>query len=207
MKLTYNSERPTLPMPEYGRHVQQMVEHCLTVEDREERNHVAMSIVNIMGQLFPHLRDVEDFRHKLWDHLHIMAGFQLDVDSPYPKPKPEKLMEDPRPLKYPHRNIAYGHYGKVVENMIEEAIKIEDKDKQNALVKTLANLMKRSYLTWNRDSVRDDVIKKDLEEMSGGKLTVDMEDLAPAQKLAPKVVENKNRGKRKRKKGGRKRRN
>src|SRR5690554_4883350 len=117
--MKYNSQRPDLIIPEYGRNIQNMVDHIKTIEDREERNKASLAIIKIMGQLFPYLRDMEDFKHKLWDHLHIMSNFELDVDSPYPPPSPDKLKQRPKPMPYPQGDIRYGHYGKTIERMIE----------------------------------------------------------------------------------------
>lgn len=202
MKLTYNSERPDLIIPEYGRHIQNMVDHLMTIEDREERNKEAQAIINVMGQLFPHLRDVEDFRHKLWDHLYIMSKFQLDLDSPYPKPSPETLDEKPKQLKYPQRNIRYGHYGVIVQDMIADAKKREPGEERDAYSLAIGNLMKRLYLQWNRDTVKDEQIANDLKELSGGTLTIVPDTLADAAKLLPPSMRNDNsnmpkRGKRK----------
>ncbi len=166
--LEYNSVREHLVMPEYGRNVQRMIEYCMTVTDREQRNKVAQSIISVMGQLNPHLRDVEDFKHKLWTHLFLISGFQLDVDSPYPKPSPEVFLEKPARLTYPRKNIKFGHYGKTVELLIAKAKDYGEGEEKKALVMMIANLMKRSYLAWNRDSVTDEVILEHLEMLSDG---------------------------------------
>ena len=171
--LEYNSQREDLIISEYGRHLQKMVQHCTTIEDREERNKVARDIIDIMGQLFPHLRDVDDFKHKLWDHLFIMSKFQLDVDSPYPKPEPQQFLEKPQRIDYPKGKIRYGHYGRLVPTFIGEALKSDSAEDRKSMAVVIANLMKRSYLQWNRDAVRDDVIIRDLEELSNGQLTVE----------------------------------
>lgn len=167
-QMEYNSQREHLVMPEYGRNVQRMIEYCMTIEDREQRNKVAQSIIMVMGQLNPHLRDVEDYRHKLWTHLFLISGFQLDVDSPYPKPSPELFVEKPQRLTYPRKNIKFGHYGKTVELLIAKAKEYPEGEEKTALVMMIANLMKRSYLAWNRDSVTDEVILEHLEMLSEG---------------------------------------
>lgn len=169
-QLKYNTSQPKLIIPEYGRNIQKMIDYAINVKDKEERNKVARSIIDIMGQLNPHLRDVTDFKHKLWDHLFIISDFKLDVDSPYPKPTRETFISKPDQLKYPSRKIKYGHYGKTVERLIEKAIEYTEGEEKQALVASIANLMKRSYLNWNRDSVTDEVIIKQLEQLSGGKL-------------------------------------
>lgn len=160
-------------IPEYGRNIQKMVEHAITVEPREERNKVAQSIINVMGQLNPHLRDIVDFKHKLWDHLFIISDFKLDVDSPYPIPDKETIFKKPEPLAYPQNKIKFKHYGKSVENFIAEAIKMKDGEEKTELIRAIANLMKKSYLTWNRESVDDDLIFSDLKLLSKGQLQVD----------------------------------
>lgn len=169
----YNTRRPQMVIPEYGRNIQKMVEHAISIENREERNRVAQSIINVMGQLNPHLRDIVDFKHKLWDHLFIISDFKLDVDSPYPYPDKEKIFEKPKPLDYPQSNIRFKHYGKSVEAFIAKAIEMNDGEEKTELIKTIANLMKKSYLTWNRESVDDDLIVSDLKLLSKGQLKLD----------------------------------
>ncbi len=126
MELEYNTSRNKLVISEYGRHIQKLVEHAIEIKDKKDRQHFVEGIINIMGDLNPHLRDVADFKHKLWDHLYVISDFKLDVDSPYEKPIIEKLFEKPEPLDYPNSKIKYNHYGKVIEKMILEAIKMED---------------------------------------------------------------------------------
>ena len=168
--MEYNSQRDRLILPEYGRNIQKMVQFAMGIEEREKRNVVANAIIDVMGQLNPHLRDVEDFKHKLWTHLFLMSDFQLDVDSPYPKPEASSFVEPPKRLEYPTSEIKYGHYGRTLQLLIDKAITYEEGDEKDALVLTIGNLMKRSYLTWNRDSVSNEVIGYHLEELSGGKL-------------------------------------
>lgn len=168
--MEYNSQRPKLIISEYGRHIQKMVDNACAIEDREQRNQAARAIIVVMGQLNPHLRDQSDFRHKLWDHLFIMSDFRLDVDSPYPIPSRESLATKPSPLKYPSNLIRYKHYGKIVENLIDNARKIEDPSLKESMVSAIAHHLKKSYLAWNRDSVADDIIFKDLKDLSSGLL-------------------------------------
>lgn len=168
--MEYNTSQPKMIIPEYGRNIQKMIDFAITVADREERNRVARAIIDVMGQLNPHLRDVTDFKHKLWDHLFIISDFQLDVDSPYPKPTRETFQTKPELLKYPSNDIRYKHYGKTVERIIAKAREYPEGEERNELVNQIANLMKRSYLNWNRDSVNDEVILKQLEELSKGEL-------------------------------------
>ncbi len=172
MELEYNSSRNKLVISEYGRHIQKLVEHALTLKDKEKRQKMANGIIDIMGELNPQLRDVADFKHKLWDHLFVISNFELDVDSPYEKPIIEKLFEKPEPLAYPNSKIKYNHYGKVIELMIDEAIKMEDQELKSKLVIAIANQMKKSYVNWNLDTVEDEIILNQLTKLSKGKLSV-----------------------------------
>jgi hypothetical protein len=168
--LEYNTDLPPLIISEYGRNIQRMVDFAITVQDREERNKVARAIIDVMGQLNPHLRDVNDFKHKLWDHLFVISKFKLDVDSPYPKPSPETFTKKPDPVPYPRSNIRYKHYGKIVEDLIQKAIEMEDGEMKDTFVENVANVMKSFYITWNKDSVADEVIIEQLLALSKGKL-------------------------------------
>lgn len=170
--MQYNTSQPRLIISEYGRNIQKMIEFACSVEQKEERNKVASAIIQVMGQLNPHLRDVTDFKHKLWDHLFIISDFKLDVDSPYPMPSKETFISKPDRVKYQNNNIKYKHYGKTVELLIEKAIAYQDGPEKDALIGSIANLMKKSYLNWNRDSVNDDMILAHLSELSDGKLKV-----------------------------------
>jgi hypothetical protein len=172
LKLEYNSQRPDLVIPEYGRNVHRMIEYCLAVEDREERNKVANATISVMGQLCPYLRDIEDFKHKLWDHLHIMSDFKLDVDSEYEKPTPEKFLEPPHRIEYPDKSFRYGHYGKYLEKMITKVADYEPGEDRDQFALVVANLMKKHYLTWNRDTVDDETILKQLTDLSDGKVAL-----------------------------------
>ena len=170
--IEYNSERPKLIIPEYGRHIQKMVDQAIAKETKEERNKVASSIIAVMGNLNPHLRDVTDFQHKLWDQLFIISDFKLDVDSPYPIPKREELQEYPKSLEYPQNFPKYRFYGNNIKRMIDVAIGWEDGEKKDALVITIANHMKKCFLNWNKDTVENDVIFNHLFELSDGKLNL-----------------------------------
>jgi hypothetical protein len=155
---------------EYGRNIQKMIEHIMTVEDREKRNQLTRATINVMGQLNPHLRDVNDFKHKLWDHLFIMSDFELDVDSPYPKPSAQLLARKPERLAYPANNITFKHYGRHIERIIEKACEMEEGEEKTALIRLIANHLKKSYLAWNRDAVTDEEIASHLAHLSDGKL-------------------------------------
>jgi hypothetical protein len=170
--LEYNSERKPLIIPEYGRHLQKLIDQAVAVENREERNKLAKYIISVMGSMNPHLRDVPDFQHKLWDQIFIMSNFELDVDSPYPIPSKEVLQLKPDPLKYPQNFPKYRFYGNNITYMIEKANQWEDGEMKQALVRVIANHMKKSYLSWNKDTVTDAVIFEHLYELSGGKLNL-----------------------------------
>jgi hypothetical protein len=172
MTFDYNTTRKKLVLPEYGRHIHKLVDYIMNIEDREERNRAAQALVVIMGNLNPHLRDVSDFKHKLWDHLAIISDFKLDIDSPYPLPTKDILDEKPRKVPYNQNPIHYKHYGRIIELMIQKAIEKPEGEERQALITTIANLMKRQYLTWNRDSVTDEVILKDLCELSNGQINI-----------------------------------
>lgn len=173
MNFDYNTTRSQLILAEYGRNVQNMVKYIIELPDIEERNKYAQAVIDLMGFLNPHLRDVADFKHKLWDHLHIISGYKIDVDSPYPKPSPEAELIRPKHIGYPQQRITYKHYGKTVETMIEKAKSVEDPERRAAMVQGIANFMKMAYVTWNKDSVADETIFKNLRELSGGQLQLD----------------------------------
>ncbi|MBK1438918.1 DUF4290 domain-containing protein [Parapedobacter sp. ISTM3] len=170
MDFDYNSTRPKLILAEYGRNVQNMVDYITTLPTKEERNNHAQVVIDMMGFLNPHLRDVADFKHKLWDHLHIISDFKIDVDSPYPIPERDAIHPKPELLDYPQHRIRYKHYGYTIERMIERAKKIADPEKKKSMTQSIANFMKMAYVTWNKDSVEDETIIADLRELSGGEL-------------------------------------
>ena len=170
--LEYNSERQHLIIPEYGRHLQKLIDQATEIEDDVERNKIAKYIIQVMGSLNPHLRDVPDFQHKLWDQIFIMSDFRLKVDSPYPIPSREVLQMKPDVLNYPQNFPKYRYYGNNIKYMIDVANKWEESDLKNALVKVIANHMKKSYLSWNKDTVTDEVIFEHLYELSNGKLNL-----------------------------------
>ncbi len=169
-ELEYNGERPHLIIPEYGRHIQKLVDHCIAIENIEERNIMAKAIIDVMGNLQPHLRDVPDFKHKLWDQLFIMSNFKLEVESPYNKPEKEVLQAKPEPLPYPKSASKYRFYGNNIQTMIDTALTWEDGDAREALYFAIANHMKKCFLNWNKDTVDDAVIFKHLNELSKGNI-------------------------------------
>jgi hypothetical protein len=173
--MDYNTVRNKLIIPEYGRNVQKMVDYAISVDDREKRTKIANLIVNVMWQLSPASRDTADHRHKLWDHLHYISDFKLDVDSPYPVPAKEDIIVKVAKVSYPHKVIKFPHYGNNIQLLIERAITFDEGPQKDIFIKAIANHMKKLYLTWNRESVEDDVITQSLSEMSGGKLKIDGE--------------------------------
>ncbi|MDY0779656.1 DUF4290 domain-containing protein [Tenacibaculum sp. IB213877] len=186
--LEYNSERSKLIIPEYGRHIQKLVNHCVELATKEERNTMALAIIDVMGNLQPHLRDVPDFKHKLWDQLHIMSNFKLDVDSPYETPSKEELQEKPERLPYPKAASKYRFYGTNIQTMIDVALTWEEGEMKDALIFTIANHMKKCYLNWNKDTVDDSVILDHLYELSDGKIDIrnSEEDLTESRDLMRK---------------------
>ncbi len=169
-QLEYNTEREHLIIPEYGRHLQKMINHAKSRPTKEERNKVAQAIISVMGNLQPHLRDVPDFKHKLWDQLFIMSDFELDADSPFDMPSKEVLNARPEPLPYPQNHPKYRFYGNNIKTMIDVANTWETGDMKEALMFTIANHMKKCFLNWNKDTVEDTVIFNHLFELSEGKI-------------------------------------
>ena len=168
--MEYNTNRTKLLMPEYGRNIQQMVEYCKSLPSKEERNEVAKTIVEFMGQRNPHLRDEENYKHKLWDHLYILADYDLDVDAPYPFPTREKLAQKPNRMDYPSFDNEYKFYGKSILQLIDRAIELEEGEEKEALIQVIANNMKKSYNVYNKEHVQDEVIFRHLKELSQDKL-------------------------------------
>ena len=168
--LEYNTEREHLIIPEYGRHLQKMINYAKSRETKEERNKVAKAVIAVMGNLQPHLRDVPDFQHKLWDQLFIMADFEIDVDAPFGEPSKDEILAKPEPLKYPQNHPKYRFYGNNIKTMIDVAVGWEEGELKEALTYTIANHMKKCFLNWNKDTVEDQVIYAHLLELSGGKI-------------------------------------
>lgn len=168
--MEYNTDRTQLHMPEYGRIIQQLVERCKELPTKEERNEMCHAIVDFMGQRNPQLRDEENYKHKLWDHLFILANYDLDVDSPYPFPTKEELAEKPKRMEYPKLQGDFKFYGKSILQLIELAIQQEDGEEKGALIEVIANNMKKSYNIYNKEHVTDDVIFRHLKELSEDRL-------------------------------------
>jgi hypothetical protein len=173
MNFDYNTTRSDLILAEYGRNVQNMVKYIIDLPTKEERNKYAQAVIDLMGFLNPHLRDVADFKHKLWDHLHIISDYKIDVDSPYPKPTPEGQQQKPEVLAYPQQKIKYKHYGKTTEKLIQKAMEEENPEIKAAMVQSIANFMKMAYVQWNKDNVADETILKNLADLSGGALALE----------------------------------
>jgi hypothetical protein len=192
MNYDYNTQRKRMALPEYGRNVQKMVDHIKTIEDRDERNRAAKTIISIMGNLNPHLRDIGDFKHKLWDHLALIASFELDIDSPYPVPEPAKFVEKPKQIPYRQGDIRYLHYGRIIELMIDAASELEEGDQKEYLTTLIVNQMKKSYIIWNRGQVADEVIIANMKLLSRGRLKMtdgvrilEVKELIPPVKRKP----------------------
>ena len=208
--LEYNTEREPLIIPEYGRHLQKMINYATSRETKEERNKVAKGIIDVMGNLQPHLRDVPDFQHKLWDQLYIMSNFKLDADSPYPIPSKEELQERPEPLKYPQNHPKYRFYGNNIKTMIDVARTWEKGEMREALEYTIANHMKKCFLNWNKDTVEDAVIFEHLFELSDGEInlkdsTEDLTDSSSLMRSKKRHSNNTNKKSKKNNNRGRKR--
>lgn len=168
--MDYNTTREKLILPEYGRCIQQMVDYIVSVPDRDERNRMAKSLIAIMGNMNPQLRDVNDFKHKLWDHLFIMSDFKLDIDSPYPIPNRETYDEKPQRVEYCQNQVVHKHYGRIIEDMVKVAVEMEPCEKRDALKLLIANQMKKTNISWNKESVSDEDIFCDLYKLSNGVL-------------------------------------
>jgi hypothetical protein len=200
--MDYNTSRKQLVLPEYGRHIQQMVDHAVTIENREERMRCAKTIIGIMGSMFPHLRDVHDFKHKLWDHLAIMAEFKLDIDFPYEIPAPAMFQTKPEKVPYQNSKIRFMHYGRIVHDLIEKAIDYPNEAEKKVLIQLIAGHMKKSLTTYNRDSATDERVVSDLKMLSNGKLIFEDDMRMPEIKDVPQTnmsfVAQHNRNKKRR---------
>lgn len=172
-EMEYNTSREHLIIREYGRHIQKMVDYTLTIEDREKRTRNAHTIVELMGFLNPQLKAVEDYKHKLWDHLYLISDFKLDVDCPYPKPTREEYAEKPAKIDYPNQHPKYSHLGKNLQTLMEKAMNEQDEEKRQGLANAIAYYMKLTYSTWHKELVHDDNIQSELAAISGGKLEFD----------------------------------
>lgn len=175
--MEYNTSRQKLVLPEYGRNIQRMVKLAMAEPDKEKRNKMVQGIIAVMGNMNPHLRDIADFKHKLWDHLAIISEFKLDIDSPYEIPSIEKLQEKPEKVAYKNKRSKFKHYGQTLEIMVNAAVEMEEGELKTILIQLVANHMKKSYLMWNKETVSDDLIFKDLKTISNGKIDLNTNDL------------------------------
>lgn len=169
--MEYNTTRSKLLMPEYGRNVQKMIEYLVTVDNREKRLQQAEIIIELMGTLNPHLKQIEDYKHKLWDHLFQMTDFNLDVDAPYPCPTPEAVFKKPEVLPYPQENFRHRHLGKNIQVLLNRAMAETNEETKQGLTQAIGYYMKLAYANWHKEPVHDDMIKSELAELTGGKLT------------------------------------
>ncbi len=183
--MEYNTYRTTLFLPEYGRIIQSLVEICKTKADRNERNEMAEAIVKLMSQRNPEEKDEEKYQNKLWDHLYILANYQLDIDAPYPIPNAEESLIKPSKMSYPKLDFDYKFYGKSILQLIEVAINMQDGEEKEALVQVIANNMKKSYNVYNKEHVQDEVIIRHLTELSKGKLSLDNLESLEKSKIYP----------------------
>ena len=170
--MQYNTSLSVMTNAEYGRSVHRMIEYCLTLEDRNERSRCASSIVRVMIILNPQMKEFAEYEHKIWDHLHIISNYKLDIDSPFPKPRPELIESKPEIVPYPKSSIRFKHYGKILEDLLKKALAETDPKAKEVFTEQLAQLMKRHYLNWNRDSVNNQLILEQLENLSEGNLKV-----------------------------------
>ena len=196
--MEYNTGREKIVISEYGRNIQMMIRHLLEIEDRKQRTEAAYFIVSVMAQMNPQVKESNDYMHKLWDHLHIIANYQLDVDGPYPVPTPEMQKKKPEHVGYQKNNIRYGHYGQYIYDMVKKVKEMEDGPKKQAILVNIANQMKRDYLNWNRDTVNDLLILDDLYKISGEEIALPMETkLTPTNEILNKPQNQPNQGQKK----------
>jgi len=183
--MEYNTKREYLTIPEYGRNIQKMIEYCVAIEDKEKRNQTAHAIVKVMDQMNNQSSKANDYYHRLWDHLFIISDFKLDIDSPYPMPDKDEVSKKPDKIEYSVKNMSFPHYGKNIERVIDAIADTEEGEQKDALTFAIANYLKKSYLNWNRESVNDETILKNLEELSGGriKLNDDFELISTSEAL------------------------
>ncbi len=181
--MEYNTSKTQLQMPEYGRIIQQLVERCQELENRDERNEMAVAIVDFMGQRNPQLRDEENYKHKLWDHLFILAKYDLDVDSPFHIPTPEEMQVKPKRMEYPKLQGDFKFYGKSILQLIDKAIELEAGDEKDALIQVIANNMKKSYNVYNKEHVQDEVIFRHLKDLSENRLDLTILDSLEKSKI------------------------
>ena len=206
--MEYNTEREKIVISEYGRNIKVMIRHLMDIEDRKQRTEAAYFIVNVMAQMNPQVKESNDYMHKLWDHLHIIANYELDVDGPYPKPTPEMQKQKPEHVGYQKNNIRYGHYGQYIYDVVKKVKEMEDGPKKQAILINIANQMKRDYLNWNRDTVNDLLILDDLYKISGEEIALPMETkLIPTNEILNKPQNQQQQQNQKKKNANNKKKN
>ena len=168
--MEYNTQRTRLKITDYGRNVAKLIDYCKTLDNRDERNKMAATIIDVMAHVNPKVKERTDYRHILWDHMMMLANYELDVDSPYPIDREENVILKPHPLKQPEGAIRYRHYGRALENMVKAVAEMDDTPERQQLVSQIAHTMKRQYLQWNRDTVDDSLISEQLTELSDGRI-------------------------------------
>lgn len=170
--MEYNTQRNKLKITDYGRNVAKLIDYCKTLDDRDERNKMAETIIDVMAHVNPKVKERTDYRHILWDHMMLIANYELDVDSPYPIEHEEDTILHPHPIKHQESNIHYRHYGRALEDMVKAVAEMEDSPERQKIVSQIAHTMKRQYLQWNRETVEDELIVEQLTELSGGRLSL-----------------------------------
>lgn len=173
--IPYNTDKEPVRLPEFGRTMQSLVEYCVSIEDRDERNACAYAIVDVMANLFPELKDDNDDLSKIWDQMQIMSDFKLDVDFPCPVITAEQINPKPERIPYTSERIALRHYGKYIEKMIPVIADMDDSPERDEYINMIANHMKKTMLVNNKEGVNDARILRDLEFFSGGKISLDPE--------------------------------
>ncbi|MDR3227602.1 MAG: DUF4290 domain-containing protein [Prevotellaceae bacterium] len=186
--MDYNTQRKKLQLPEYGRNIHKMVEWVRVLPSKEDRNRQIRAVISVMGNLNPHLRDVNDFRHKLWDHIQVISDFQIDIDSPYPILEKSVLQDKPKKLQYRANPLNVPYYGRYILDMINYVKKLEEGEKKQCMIIQIANQIKKSYIAWNKDSVKDEVIIKDLYLLSGGAINLDKDTKLCSGKITTQVL-------------------
>lgn len=198
--MDYNTGREKIVISEYGRNIQVMIRHLMEIKDRRERTEAAYFIVSVMAQMNPQVKESNDYNHKLWDHLHIIANYELDVDGPFQKPTPEMQQQKPDHVGYQKNNIRFGHYGQYIYDVVKKVKELPDGPKKQAILVNIANHMKRDYLNWNRDTVNDLLILDDLYKISDGEITLPMDTkLIPTNEILNKVPQQQQQQKKKNK--------
>ena len=196
--LDYNTQREKLLMPEYGREIQKMVDHAVSLPDKAERLKCAKSIIRLMESKNPQLHDSEDYEQALWDHLYLMSHRQLDIDWPYDVSEAEKILSKPEPMAHPSEGTHMRHYGRLMEEVFERLKTMPEGEERDELVRLTANQMKRNLATWGHGSMDDEKVADDLARFTDGKIQIDLNNFRFDHIVAVSNNENgKRNGKRK----------